>query len=223
MTCDVWSYVIELATYIEQQFNDTGTQIDMPGDNYAWHNSLFTSNTYRRAHVEIVDHRASHKIYILHCTIFPHTDDASPIWGFDIVCGPSKITGAFHDFSAVDNTIHAMQHWFADQTNMLEWNKPRALPEWAQQIFSGSMVAVGNINTEEEITALCHLAKQSLTYYLANVGLARIEGTDHTAGQNHYCHWQKQNPHVVRSMVSMGIPEPVIVQFVDKILFPEIN
>jgi hypothetical protein len=222
MTCDVWKHVTELAAYLEKQFENTGSHI-LSDDSYAWHNSLFTSNKYRRAHVEIVDNRVSHKIYILHCTIFPHTDDSSPIWGFDIVCGPSKITGAFHDFSSVTAAVHPMQQWFANTTGKLNWNKPRALPEWAQQIFSANMVAVGNINTEEEIIALCQLAKQSLAYYLSTVGLSRSEDKVYTAGQNHYCHWQKQNPHVVRSMVSMGIPEPIILQFVDKILFPEIN
>jgi hypothetical protein len=39
--------------------------------------------------------------------------------------------------------------------------------------------------------------------------------------QNRYCYYQKQNPQVVKSMVSMGVPEPVITKFVDEILFPE--
>jgi hypothetical protein len=40
--------------------------------------------------------------------------------------------------------------------------------------------------------------------------------------QNRYCYWQKKNPHVIRSMVAMGIEESVIKRFVDKVLFPEI-
>jgi hypothetical protein len=39
--------------------------------------------------------------------------------------------------------------------------------------------------------------------------------------QNRYCHYQKQNPHVVRSMVSMGVEEPVIRRFIDEIQYPE--
>jgi hypothetical protein len=40
--------------------------------------------------------------------------------------------------------------------------------------------------------------------------------------QNRYCHWQKQNPHVIRSMVSMGIDEAKMKRFVDEVLFPEV-
>jgi hypothetical protein len=39
--------------------------------------------------------------------------------------------------------------------------------------------------------------------------------------QNRYCHWQKQNPHVIKSMVAMGVPESTMKQFVQEILFPE--
>jgi hypothetical protein len=41
--------------------------------------------------------------------------------------------------------------------------------------------------------------------------------------QNRYCHYQKQNPHVINSMISMGIPEPKMKQFVREILFPEFH
>jgi hypothetical protein len=40
--------------------------------------------------------------------------------------------------------------------------------------------------------------------------------------QNKYCHWQKKNPHVIRSMVSMGIDEAKMKRFVDEVLFPEV-
>jgi hypothetical protein len=39
--------------------------------------------------------------------------------------------------------------------------------------------------------------------------------------QNRYCYWQKQNPHVIKSMISMGIPEDKMKQFVNEVLFPE--
>jgi hypothetical protein len=39
--------------------------------------------------------------------------------------------------------------------------------------------------------------------------------------QDRYCHYQKQNPQVVKSMVAMGVPESTIKQFVREVLFPE--
>ena len=41
--------------------------------------------------------------------------------------------------------------------------------------------------------------------------------------QNRYCHYQKQNPHVVKSMLAMGIPETEMNRFVKDVLFPEIT
>jgi hypothetical protein len=189
--------------------------------NYNWYNKFYSSNYYRRAHVEIVDRRDTHKIYILHVTVFPHYNDPSPIFGFDAVCGPNKITGAFLDFSNAGDKSHPMMQWFAKQTANTEWNKTRNLPEWANQIFSPAMVAAGNVQTEEEIDKLYALTMQALHYYLSNVGYSQESGMDFHMAQNRYCHYQKQNPHVVRSMVSMGEEESTIKRFVNELLFPE--
>ncbi len=218
----VWDKIEELAKNFEQQFNNTGNPIEGTLDHeYDWHNVLWTSPRYRRAHVEVVDKRDTHKIFILHTTVFPHFNDPSPIFGFDAVCGPNKITGAFHDFSNGGEPWHPMYLWFKARVHNLEWNKPRELPEWAKMIFSPAMVAAGNLQDEAEIDQLCNTAKTALDFYLKNVGLSQESGFDFHQAQNRYCYWQKQNPHVVRSMVAMGIEEPVIKKFVDQVLFPE--
>lgn len=220
----VWDKIEALAKHFENEFNRTGTPIEGTlGNDYEWHNQLWTSDSYRRAHLEVVDHRESHKLYIVHCTVFPHFNDPSPIWGFDAVCGKNKITGAFHDFSNAGNPESFMYLWFKAQVNGLEWNKPRELPEWAQQIFSPAMVAAGNLQELDEIEQLCDTAKTSLDFYLKNVGIDQQSGFDYHMAQNKYCYWQKQNPHVVRSMVSMGIDEAKMKRFVNEVLFPEIG
>jgi len=222
MTVDLWNRTAQLAEKIEYALSLTDNRaLSNNEEQYNWHNKFYHCNRYRRAHVEIVDNRASHKLYILHCTIFPHYNDPSPIWGFDIVCGQSKITGAFLDFSNAGDPDHSMMKWFSKQTKDIAWNKPRNLPEWAKQIFSPAMVAAGNINTEEEFDALETLALRSLHYYLANVGYTQESGMDYHMAQNRYCYYQKQNPHVVNSMVSMGVPEDTMKQFVSELLFPE--
>jgi len=221
---EVWTQIEALAKHFEAQFDATGNRT---GDNlnteYEWHNQLWTSSNYRRAHVEIVDKRTSHGIYILHTTVFPHVNDPSPIFGFDAVCGKSKITGAFHDYSDAGDPNSVMYTWFKDRVGQVSWNKPRELPEWARAIFSPSMVAAGNLKEEMEITQLCDLAKETLDYYLKNVGLAQQDIADYHMAQNRYCHYQKQNPQVVRSMVAMGIEEVKIKRFVEEVLFPEIH
>ena len=216
-----WDKIEALAKHFEDRFNSTGDAIEGNlAHQYNWHNSLWNSNKYRRAHVEIVDNRDTHGIYILHATIFAHTDDASPIWGFDAVCGKNKITGAFHDFSLV-TPDHYMCQWFREQVKNITWNKQRELPEWARNIFSPAMVAAGNISEQHELDNITELGIKTLEYYLANVG-DRIIGQNFKEQQNYYCKNKKLNPHVYRSMIAMGVEEAVIRHFVEQVLFPEL-
>jgi hypothetical protein len=186
----VWDKIAKLAVDIEQKFKETGEPLQGSAHDYNWYNSLYTSNRYRRAHVEIVDNRESHKLYILHVTVFPHFNDPSPIYGFDAVCGPNKITGAFHDFSNAGDPTSFMYLWFNARVNGLEWNKPRELPEWARQIFSPAMVAAGNLQDETEIDQLCNTALTTLDFYLKNVGIEQQDVADYHMAQNRYCYYQ---------------------------------
>jgi hypothetical protein len=214
----VWNKVEQLAGLLKEQFLQTG-KLYSEADHNGWENYLYSSERYRRAHVEIVDFRKTHNLYILHSTVFPHYTDTSPIWGFDAVCGPSKITGAFHDFSSAGNDNHFMMTWFSEETKTYKWRKPRQLPPWAQAIFSPSMIAAGNVREGEELDDLCSIAENSLNYYLANVG--KTSNSSSVDAQNRYCYYQKQNPHVINSMVAMGIPRDDMIKFVNDILFPE--
>lgn len=216
----IWNKIEELSKTIEEKFKLHGQQISLNECEYDWYNKIYTSKKFRRAHIEIVDNRLSHKIYILHCTIFPHVNDPSPIWGFDAVCGPNKITGAFHDFSVMENN-NEMYNWFSNEVKNIEWNKPRQLPEWAKKIFSPSMIAAGNIQDINEINQLTDITKKSLDYYLENIG-KNISNISYKDMQNRYCIYQKQNPHVINSMVTMGVPRDKMIDFVNQILFPEI-
>jgi hypothetical protein len=160
----VWDKMIPLSQNIletlEQTTDDELKYTAEQGSGYLWENYIFTSRNYRRAHVEIVDAREAKKIWVMHMTIFPELDDPSPIFGFDVVCGANKITGAFHDFSKNGNCD--VYTWFIDRSSKLEWNKPRVLPDWATQIFSPGMIAAGNISEEEELDKLADLAIESL-------------------------------------------------------------
>jgi hypothetical protein len=222
MTSEIWQAVSLLALDIEYQFKLTGEPVsDHDTSQYNWYNAIYSSNRYRRAHIEIVDNRDTHRIYILHCTIFPHFNDSAPIWGFDVVCGPNKITGAFHDFSLPGYDNHAMSLWWEQTAKQYSWSKNRNLPEWARSIFSPYMIAAGNISSSEEVNNLCNLARTSLEYYLKNVGNSQESGAEYHERHNFYCRKQKQNPHVINSMVAMGVPKETMQTFVNQVLFPE--
>ena len=57
----------------------------------------------------------------------------------------NKMTGAFHDFSkSSGGEEHPLIDWFKEAVEQFVPSKKRELPEWALNIFSGSMIAAGN-------------------------------------------------------------------------------
>lgn len=188
---------------------------------YPWTNRIFRSDRFRRAHLEVLDMRETKKMWIMHICIFPHLDDSSPIFGFDVICGENKITGVFLDFSMADES-HPMNVWFKEKTHNLVWKKDRELPDWGQRIFSPNMIAAGNVNTNEELEQVINVAKECLRYYLSNVGLT-IGHFSNAMAHNHYCVNQKQNVHTKRFLINCGYNEKDVDEFIDKHLFPEIE
>jgi len=218
----IWDKITDCANTVQKLIEENSTEYDQHTvSGYPWPNHLYHSEQFRRAHIEIVDQREHHKLLILHCTIFPHLDDPSPIWGFDAVCGPNKISGAFLDYSAGGDPNHAMMKWFAKQSAESTWSKNRELPEWARNIFSPDMVAAGNLKTEAEIAAFCTLAIRSLKYYLKHVGKTRTPNVTYNLEHSRYCYNQRQNPRVLDSMVAMGYDPALVNQFITQVLFPE--
>lgn len=201
---------------ILRKFQSTGhlshySEIDFTKD------YIFHSDRYRRAHVSVMDTRGTHKLWLLHVTVFPHISDPSPIYGFDIIAGSNKVSGAFHDFSPVRKNT-PLSKWFRQQTMELSWNKPRELPIWAQAIFSDDIVAIGAVGIDE-LSKFCELGINNLEYYLDILGLD-VTDKDYTDKQNFYCTQQRQNPHTPRVLQSLGFSESESMLFVENILFP---
>lgn len=194
-----------------------------------WQVQNYQSCFVRRANLDIIDARESKKLYMLHLCVFPKVFDGAPIFGFDVIAGPNKVTGAFLDFSPVVKD-HPMIGWFHDKVKDLEWSKPRELPEWAQSIFSGSMVAAGNIGTGIELDTVLDLSLECLTYHLDNIKKFRPRVTyeqlaaeyDYTQQQNFYCQQQKKNPHTPRVLKSLGFDEQEVNEYIHHELFPEL-
>jgi len=188
------------------------------GHRYPWLNCVWHADTFRRAHLDVVDVRDTKKLYMMHLTVFPHTTDGSPIFGFDLIAGPNKVTGAFHDFSPIDPNS-PMLGWFSNRVKDLEWSKERSLPDWAREIFSSSMVAAGNISDQAELKTVLDLVDDTLNYHLNSIGAISGEYTD---AQNRYCRNQKRNPHTPKVMMSLGFDEETVHDFIQTCLFPEL-
>lgn len=223
----VWDTLIEVQHLLEESFDKTGTEVFEPGmDRFnqpGWVNRVWRSDSYRRAHVDVVDARESKGLWMMHCCIFPHLHNPAPIFGFDVVAGKNKITGCFHDYSAAGDKEHPMMDWFAGEVAKLEWRRERALPEWATNIFSKSMVAAGNVQDEEELAQIITMAKTTLAHYLDTVAETNNTTLDTTEAQNWYAFNQKQNPHTPRVMVSLGLSEEDVQVFIQDCLFPDIK
>lgn len=228
MESKVWDTLIGIQHLLEESFNSTGIEIKEPGmDRFnqpGWVNRVWTSDNYRRAHVDVVDARDTKGLWMMHCCIFPHITNPAPIYGFDVVAGKNKITGCFHDFSSAGNPDHPMIDWFGWYIGRLEWRKERKLPDWAERIFSPHMVAAGNVSDEAELEQIAQMARDTLEHYLACVGQNLSDGkTDYTEAQNYYAINQKQNPHTPRVMASLGLDEEDVRVFIQDCLFPEIR
>jgi hypothetical protein len=113
-----------------------------------------------------------------------------------------------------------MLEWFHDNNKDFKPKKERELPEWARNIFSGNMIAAGNVNSEEELNKILELVKRNLNFYLSNIG--GFTQDDYTKEQNFYCQNQKKNPHTPRVMTSLGLDPEEVHTFIQEGLFPEI-
>lgn len=227
MESKVWDTLVQVQKYFEQRFTETGTEIYETGmDRFnqpGWVNRVWTSRSYRRAHIDVVDARETKGLWMMHCCVFPHTHNPAPIFGFDVIAGKNKITGCFYDYSPAGDLEHPMLDIFAEEAQKLEWVKTRKLPEWAERIFSSNMIAAGNVSDDQELDQLVTMAYAGVDHYLSTVSETNNTANNTTDAQNYYCENQKQNPHTPKVMVSLGLSEDDVKVFIQDCLFPEIR
>ena len=228
----IWDQLIDCKDQIIQLFDHHGVEIDEPGMEHfnqpdgGWINRVWENEDIRRAHIDVVDARDSKGLWMMHVCCFPVLNNDGPIYGFDVIAGKNKMTGAFHDFSASSGgEEHDMVQWYKATMEDFVPKKQRELPEWAQNIFTDKMLAAGNVNTEEESNAIINIALNNLQYYLDEIGEYNGRGDrDLTiASQNYYCHNQQQNPHTPRVMKSLGLNESDVDKFCTDMLFPKLK
>ncbi len=223
----VWDTLIEIEKFFESEFYATGSIIHEPGmDRFnqpGWINKVWMSSQYRRAHIDVVDARDTKGLWMMHCCVFPHIHNPAPIFGFDVIAGKNKITGCFYDFSPAGDSEHPLIDWFAGEAQKLQWNKTRKLPDWAERIFTGSMIAAGNVQDEAELAQIFDIAKRGLKHYLNTVGESNRTSPSTKEAQNYYAKNQKMNPHTPKVMASLGLNEDDVQAFIQDCLFPEIR
>ena len=226
----IWDRLIKWKDETIEVLNQELTEYNEPGmdrfnnDEFGWVNRTWKNNYIRRAHVDVVDVRDSKKLWMAHVCLFPELTNGGPIYGFDIIAGKNKVTGAFHDFSPLLQKQHPLTEWFIEENKHFKASKERELPDWAKAIFSGGMIAAGNVTEEDELNQICTMAVSNLRNYIDKIrthyGEAKRE--DVIKAQNYYCEHQQQNPHTPKVMERLGLPEADIKLFCEDNLFPKI-
>jgi phycocyanobilin:ferredoxin oxidoreductase len=223
----VWDTLVEIQHLLEDNFSRTGQEVNEHGmerfNQPGWVNRVWTSDRYRRAHIDVVDARESKGLWMMHCCVFPHTHNPAPIFGFDVIAGKNKITGCFIDYSPTGDRDHPMIEYFAEEVGQYDWNKPRKLPEWAERIFSPYMIAAGNVSDETELAQITSLAEILVNHYTECVGETNNTAENTKDQQNYYAQNQKQNPHTPKVMVSLGLSQEDVQMFIQDCLFPELK
>jgi len=226
----IWNKLIQCQNDIIEIFESQATEIQEDGLSYfnrpdsGWVNRVWANDNVRRAHIDVVDARDTKGLWMMHVCIFPTLDNPAPIYGFDVIAGKNKMTGAFHDFSASADPDHPMIDGYRESVAHFVPEKQRELPEWARNIFTDKMLAAGNVKTDEEATEIIRIALDNLRAYFEEVGLTKGEGdpTIVAAAQDYYCHNQQQNPHTPNVMKSLGLTEEDVDRFCKDMLFPKL-
>jgi len=227
----LWEKLIDFQNDIINIFNERATEIEEPGlsafnqpDN-GWINRVWANDSIRRAHIDVVDSRATKGLWMMHVCVFPNLNNDAPIYGFDVISGKNKITGAFHDFSPSSIFDHPMIDGYKESVEDFVPTKQRELPEWARNIFTDKMLAASNVKTEEEAVEIINIAKNNLVAYFDEVSLFDGNGNrdEVAAAQDYYCHNQQQNPHTPRVMKSLGLNPDDVDVFCRDMLFPTIT
>jgi len=223
---EVWTALTKMQDRLINRFNETGNEVFESGMNRfnqpGWINRVWVGDLYRRAHIDVVDARNTKGLWMMHCCIFPHCEDTAPIYGLDIIAGKNKVTGFFHDFSPTVAPNHTMIINFGKVVSEYDWKKERELPDWAKAIFSPHMVAVGNVNTNDELGSLIDLSLNNLDDWLDYYRNTKCSYDEGKTAQNRYAYYQKQNPHTPRTMTSLGLDENDVKLFIEECLFPDL-
>lgn len=176
----------------------------IPTDNVGWENYRYQSPKFRLAHIEIFN---QNNFLVVHCCVFPHITDPSPIFGFDVIAGESKITGVFMDLSPTELEPAPFIN--------ISVSKERDRPEWGD-IFSPFWLACRP--TEPEMIVIGYKAGEILTKYLDGLGQVGNEQLIREK-QNHYCNQQQKNPHTRRAITNL-LGQERADHFMENILFP---
>jgi phycocyanobilin:ferredoxin oxidoreductase len=183
-----------------------------------WRNDLFVGRGFRQVHIESFS--IVGQLGILHVCIFPELDRNAPIFGFDIIAGKNKATGAFLDLSPTTRAADTIVQAWASATieRRAQFVEKRSLPDWAEAVFSPAALAIRPVSTGDVERALA-LGRWSLAMLLG-AELSEAAETEMFEAQTRYVEAQRRNEHTFR-MLAGCVGADLAREFIDIWLFPD--
>jgi phycocyanobilin:ferredoxin oxidoreductase len=210
------SYKITLdsiADKVKKLILEIGEGKEIETEDFGWINHRYVSKHFRIAHIE----RYSDKnLEVLHITTFPNETSQNPIFGFDVITIDKKPLAAFLDYSpTVSNIEYECAHSF---------DSLYKLPEWANNIFSKSAIAI--VPSDQDLEKLSEIVTDAYQKYIDLCVKEKIsldsDKLEIKNRQNYYCEEQQKNERTY-NVLKAKLGEDRAKIFMSEILFPKIG
>jgi len=183
-------------------------------------NIYYKSEKVDLAHISIIDMRLEKKMWMMHVAIFAKDEYPMPIYGYDVICGPKKVSGCFHDLSPTTGESLAYNK-FSQLAQNMKFKRERELPDWAKAIFSDNMIAAGNVTDNLELRSLHHAGLYNAWNWFDEISDIPEQDTSeiHAEAKTRYCTNQLKNNNSNNVMVALGLDKDYVKKF-KRIQFP---
>ncbi len=217
----MWKKFIQVQQNFTELFDQHAERFDNGEIYEPFHtNIFFQSEKLELGHISVIDKRDDRGMWMMHVAAFARPNYPMPIFGYDVICGKKKVTGCFHDISP---TVGESDTAFAFEMATKEFTakRKRELPDWAKQIFSNNMIAVGQPD-DTECEQLVTIGTEMLDIWLnelAETSICLLQEKDHENAKAKYCENQLKNDNSRNVMIALGMDEEYVKKF-KRIQFP---
>ena len=194
----------------------------LDGESLFIHNELHRCRGIRKLHLETA--RLGAGLQILHCVLFPDPRFDLPVFGADIVAGPSGVSAAIVDLSPVCGELPAGIASALAARPRSSFAQERELPNWGS-IFSPYVRFVRPTSAAEEVAFLDEVSG-FLAVLSEAIAASEPQPPSHPAtverwqGQLRYCKQQKQNDKTRRVLEKAFSPEWAD-RYIEELLFDD--
>ncbi len=213
------SELLELCSLdIDPEFEDILSKLD--GDDFYIHNEIFLARGFRKLHLEIAIMGSN--LQVFHCVFFPEPTFELPIFGVDVVAGPSGISAAIMDLSPVGKDLPSNIKNMLKKVSVPSFKQVRELPAWGN-IFSPFVHFIRPDGQEEEQQFL-QLVDDYLTILITSSKSIKPDTpTDPSTirrycYQDRYCLQQKRNDKT-RNVLAKAFTPQWADRYIESLLF----